>query len=210
MKNVFIFALIFKATLFFSQSKKIDFGMTMDYKSVARLNEAWKDYNSDSKMVFSLIYNDTVMKFMPNAIDAMDEVDFHLNLICASTEHIFYKKLHSNRVTCFSYFKKLNQEPHEKTYTLKWTILPETKDILGKTCTKATGTYVANSEWDGNGVEHNVEAWFAPAMQPSFGPRGIGDLPGMILELKFICCTFGALKINESWQETIEMPKNFP
>jgi GLPGLI family protein len=209
MKKVFIFVFIFKATLFFSQSKKIDYGMMINDKSIGRFSESWKNFNSDSQMVFSLIYNDSVMKFMPNAIDDIDDADFHLNLICASTEHIFYKKLNSNRVTCFSYFKKLNEEPHEKTYILKWTIQSETKNILGKTCTKAIGTYTANSIWDAKDVEHNMVAWFAPEVQPSFGPRGIGGLPGAILELKFICCTFKAIKIEENWQETIEMPKNF-
>ena len=56
---------------------------------------------------------------------------------------------------------------------VNWKLSGETKEIAGYKCQKAT------AERDST----TMEAWFAPDIPVSSGPRGIGQLPGMILEL---------------------------
>jgi GLPGLI family protein len=43
--------------------------------------------------------------------------------------------------------------------------------------------------------KRNVVAWYCPKIPVSFGPKGYGDLPGLILELEEKNITFGAKKI---------------
>jgi GLPGLI family protein len=58
----------------------------------------------------------------------------------------------------------------------KWEVGKETKKILNFLC------YKANLKIDGLNPL-NIEAWFAPELHFSFGPKGFHGLPGLILEV---------------------------
>ena len=55
---------------------------------------------------------------------------------------------------------------------LKWDITPDTKDVAGYKCTKATTTFRGRT-WI---------AWFTPQIPVPFGPWKLHGLPGLILE----------------------------
>ncbi len=61
----------------------------------------------------------------------------------------------------------------EELEEYEWELVPETKEILEMTCTKA----VLKSDTD-------IVAWFAPEIPVSFGPLGYYGLPGLIVELE--------------------------
>lgn len=59
-----------------------------------------------------------------------------------------------------------------------WQIKSEKKVINGYKCYKATQKILLN-----NKLEILIEAWFAPDIPYSFGPKGYGGLPGLIIAL---------------------------
>lgn len=62
-------------------------------------------------------------------------------------------------------------------YQIEWEITKETKMILGYEC------FLAKAEIaDGGDNNLAVEAWFAPSLPYSFGPKAFYGLPGLILE----------------------------
>lgn len=62
-------------------------------------------------------------------------------------------------------------------YDLEWEITQETKMILGYECYLATAAIK-----ESNNAILNIEAWFAPSLPYSFGPKAFYGLPGLILE----------------------------
>lgn len=68
---------------------------------------------------------------------------------------------------------------------IDWKIMKDTREIGGYTC------YKAQLESD-----DTVTAWFAPELNFPFGPKGVGELPGVILELSLKKITFYAIKIS--------------
>ena len=148
-----------------------------------------------------------------NAIYVSYSLDFN------STEMIFYtnKKMNGdNNNTSFSetfggvtglYYKKINDSIVfntiddyvigniiiKKKILVDWKLHSETKKIQDFVCYKATAVIeIINSV----GIfKRNVVAWYCPKIPVSFGPKGYGGLPGLILEFEEKNITFGAKKI---------------
>ena len=56
---------------------------------------------------------------------------------------------------------------------------------------------------------HPITAWYAPQLKYSYGPKGFGGLPGLILELEQILVIYSAVNItNENNNSDISIPKN--
>lgn len=66
----------------------------------------------------------------------------------------------------------------EPPKTIEWKLENKTKEILGFTCYKAIHTN------ENQGRPHKIEAWYAPELPYSFGPKGYHGLPGLILEIE--------------------------
>ena len=71
----------------------------------------------------------------------------------------------------------------------QWKIGTETKEILGKKCTKATLTVPTDPESYGdkknthkNNTTETYTAWFCKEIPVPFGPEGMYGLPGLIME----------------------------
>jgi GLPGLI family protein len=56
---------------------------------------------------------------------------------------------------------------------LPWKLHPETKDVLGHVCRKAT--------WIDKERNQNVTAWYADKLKPFIGPEEFNSLPGTVL-----------------------------
>lgn len=63
----------------------------------------------------------------------------------------------------------------------EWQLENEIKIISGYRVKKATGT-IKNSKGSKEKIR-TIEAWYAPDISVSFGPRGFSGLPGLIIDL---------------------------
>lgn len=88
----------------------------------------------------------------------------------------------------------------------KWTLINESKVINDLTCYKATSEILFPNEKI-NGKLTPLTAWYCPTIPVSFGPKCIGGLPGLILELVNDNVTFFAKKINLNLQNEIIVKK---
>jgi len=90
-----------------------------------------------------------------------------------------------------------------------WVITKETKTIGDYVCFKAvTSKEVFNSITNKN-KRNDIIAWFAPEIAAPFGPNGIDELPGLILETTTNNIVFYATKIelNYSKENIIKKPE---
>lgn len=66
----------------------------------------------------------------------------------------------------------------ENSFSQDWKIVDEEIEILGFNCKKAILTYTEADQ------EFNISAWFAPAINYNYGPKGFHGLPGLILKIE--------------------------
>lgn len=91
---------------------------------------------------------------------------------------------------------------------LNWELKNESKKIGDYTCYKATQTHrYTNGRYDKQGnlkyFEKAVTAWYCPEINYSYGPRGFGGLPGLILELQYNNILYGLKKIEFNTKERL-------
>lgn len=89
-----------------------------------------------------------------------------------------------------------------------WSVTQETKTIGKYKCYKAIFIN-AISDHKSNTNNLSVEAWFTPQIPINFGPKGYGQLPGLIIELKVGKIIYNAVEIllNKKEEITINAPK---
>lgn len=83
----------------------------------------------------------------------------------------YYKNLSTSVLSYIAFAGKLFTVD-ENIPVIDWTIKPDTKEILGMPCQKATGDFKGRV----------YEAWFCSQLPYSNGPWKLGGLPGLILE----------------------------
>lgn len=88
-----------------------------------------------------------------------------------------------------------------------WNLSSDTKTINGYKCFKAVTPFYSDDIENSTNAINNITAWYAPAIPIPFGPSGYGNLPGLILELQFLECTFGASKIDLNPVEPVFIDK---
>ena len=93
----------------------------------------------------------------------------------------------------------------EKEMVNDWVLRSETKMIDNYLCYKAeTVNVVVNPKGT---FRHPVTAWYCPKIPFPFGPKGYGNLPGLILELQVRNVVFGAKSIVFNSSEKLEIIK---
>lgn len=93
----------------------------------------------------------------------------------------------------------------EQEMSNDWVLTSETKMIDNYLCYKAeTVNVVVNSKGT---FRHPVTAWYCPKIPFPFGPKGYGNLPGLILELQVRNVVFGAKSIVFNSSEKLEIIK---
>ena len=96
------------------------------------------------------------------------------------------------------------KEPYLKR---EWEVTTESKKIGDYLCYKAIYLWQFINRKNEQ-VSIPVIAWFAPSLPYSYGPKGFGDLPGLILELQDRETTYYAVNIEISKEKELKI--NFP
>ena len=98
------------------------------------------------------------------------------------------------------------------TASPQWKIGTETKEILGKKCTKATLTVaVKPATYNDTRITHKdttetYTAWFCKEIAVPFGPEGLYGLPGLILETEINSKITTATKVEYISQGQLLLP----
>lgn len=143
---------------------------------------------SGNKKIYILKFNNEESIFQPIPIM---ENDANPYLKRAISPGIYYtnnkKNISFHQLEAFGNIYRVKSEKGK----IDWQILPQSKIIAGYLCYKATGKVRKNED-----VIIEVEAWFAPQIPPSFGPKEYSGLPGLILGLVERGHYFYAMDIN--------------
>ena len=199
-KIIFLFVLVLSFSAFAQKSGVVtyDFKILEDEKMLK--NEIIGPYfrktiEAAKYIEFNLTFNDSISEFKNIKNMSVDghNLDFVLSTSGVRKEIYTYKEtIYRNNA---DHFFKENEYLIIDPLNKNWVITNETKKIDGYTCYKATNEYVVDN---GKIFKHPVIAWFCPEIPFSYGPKGYGGLPGLILELQEWNNVFGTKKIDFS------------
>lgn len=211
----FILLILFYTSFCFSQVKTIEYkAISVDtiMKNIPDLfkEDILKNNKDVSKITYTLQFDENNMKFFANKPSELTNDDYDMTLIMADIVGTTYRKRSSNEVfNERESFGNLKNFIATSKLITDWNITNETKVINGYSCTKATS--VLNIDYGDNDINklYPITAWFCPEIKYSYGPRGIGGLPGLILELNQNIITFYVSKIDLNDKSIdISMPEN--
>ena len=214
MKSIILLTL-FYSCFCFSQVKTIEYKAISVDTIMRNIPNLFKDdilkNNKDvSKVTYTLQFDENNMKFFANKPSEISDFDYDMTLIMADIVGTTYRKRNSNEVfNERESFGNLKNFIATSKLITDWNITYETKVINGYNCIKATT--ILTIDYGDNEVSklYPITAWFCPDIKYSYGPRGIGGLPGLILELNQSIVTFYASKIDFVDEKIdISMPTN--
>lgn len=197
MKNILF--LLFLAQAAFSQTtgtikydQVIKFNMTPEMKAALH-GVALPDQKSSFELTFS--EDESLYK----KVEKKQESNSNVMMMGSDADYFFYVDLPEKKTLEQKEFlgkKFLISGAWDKA---DWKVSGENKMILGHPCLKAV-------KEDTTG---QIIAWFAMDIKAPFGPRGFGQLPGLILEMKiYNNTTIVATEINlQPLQDAIKKPK---
>ena len=147
----------------------------------------------------------TFVEFLNSMSEIRDSIPFNLDF--DKRESVFYvdtetnlglsdKQGYESIIKTFNFYyrnedtkKAVERIIAERTYLVEsktsdvvWNITNEQKIIGNYTCIKATTTITGYTATRGV-FNKTIEAWFAPSIALSLGPKNYGGLPGLIMEL---------------------------
>lgn len=160
-------------------------------------DEFLKNNKNISSVTYTLLFDENNMKFFATKPYDLSDNDYDITLIMADIAGTTYRKRNSNEV-----FNERERFGNYKNFITtsnlitNWNISNETKTINGYYCIKATTQLAVDyGDYEPNQL-YPITAWFCPDLKYPYGPRGIGGLPGIILELNQNIITFYASKID--------------
>ena len=171
-------------SLNFGNDKTLDEGELADYFKMAKENA--------SSVSYILNFNNEEMNFYSNTPDT-DNVNIAFSFAFSGIHGVYYRKM--NEITVFDSVDDytLGKIIFKRDLNADWKLHDESKKIQGFLCYKATITTKYN-----NGVgdfEKELIVWYCPEIPYSYGPKGYGGLPGLILEFQDGNIVVGAKKI---------------
>lgn len=111
-----------------------------------------------------------------------------------------YQQLNANKIIKTYAIGYQDYKVEQSLPKIDWKLLPETKEIGGYMCQKATGRLFGR----------DYIAWFSPDLPYSFGPWLLSGLPGLIMEasdskneVRFSFKSFGEVQPGESTATTM-------
>jgi len=157
--------------------------------------------NNQNKLKFILKFNKSKSMYSMDKVLNID-IDKQLKyaIITTGGDEIYYQELEEKKTIFQTVI--FGEEFNVFSYmdSLQWELTREKKKIGKYNCLKAIAI-LKN--------KRKVEAWFTPEIPVSFGPKGFGGLPGLILELKENNIIFYPQKVilNQKKDIEIELPK---
>jgi GLPGLI family protein len=178
---------IVEYNLIIGDDKELESGMMADY---------YKDAKKNAKSLsYSLVFNQSEMIFYQNQyLEKEGDGDTSFSRAFSGVEGKYFKDKDSNVV--------LNEVDNpivghliiKREISLKWVLIKETKKIDDYICYKANAELIIkNSVGE---FKRILTAWYCPDLPFSYGPKGYGGLPGLILEFQEKNIVLGAVKIS--------------
>lgn len=189
----------FKGSITYSlniaDDEKLSKGELSGYFKLAKENE--------NHLSFVLDFNKNEMKFYSKATE-IDGIDVSFSKAFSGVDGIYYRKLNETFVLNSMDNFVLGKMILKKDMKVDWKLQTETKKIQDFLCYKASAKIKYN-----NGVgdfQKELIVWYCPSIPYSYGPKGYGGLPGIILEFQENNITIGAKKIEFNKEVSIVEP----
>ena len=216
-KTIFILILIFKIGISNGQTKSgiVSYRIIFQKDSTLlkksdRLSQLYdKAVKSSDKIYQELSFNQKISKY--SIIDLIADDDLKMAIAWCNCNKIYFEDIENksiifNNTNDASGIFKENEFIIRDSLKINWEITSESKNIENFKCYKAT-QIIKYKNLKGE-FSKTVVAWFTPEIPFSFGPKGYGGLPGLILELHDKNIIYGASKINLSNEvKSIDLPK---
>lgn len=221
MKNKIILFLFFTQFLFSQQQYTAKYAVVPLNGSLERIDDYGektqdlKDFflalSKDADKTLKMLEYQLIVKneksLFKLVIESKPEIKLNQWAIGLATKDTYFSdKITSFRQTSFNKEKLIVTSP----LTNNWTLLKESKTIDGYKCFKATcvKTWRSQPELNGNKLNYTIIAWYCPKITSSFGPKGFGGLPGLILELQDNKVTFLIKSISYEPVSPIDFTEN--
>ncbi len=160
------------------------------------------ELDDEDNYLYTLQVSDTISKFFISGY-TFDKNTTHedlANKLISLSEYqgtsFYYKQ---NYYYFYKFLKSFTYQPIENN----WVLTNETKEIDGYTVYKATSTRTIINPV-GTFV-FPVVAWYCPEIPYKYGPIGFGNLPGLILHLKYKNAEYQITKINFKPKDKIDV-----
>lgn len=142
-------------------------------------------------VTYTLWVNENGAKFESHQSPEISDEDYETVLMTSHIDGTYYRKTNDALFYCeskFGYFAK--DTIVTKKVITNWRIGASEKIINGYNCFMATAM-MHEDFGDGDVMDlYPITAWYCPAIKQSYGPKGIGGLPGLIVELQLRLATF--------------------
>jgi GLPGLI family protein len=213
--NKILFLFLFNIIFSFGQNSIIEYKISPNTNSEAfsglLLSISKSELESNFKLVtLSLIYNQEEMKFYISKTSSIVNDDFDTSLLMTNLQGIYYRKNKSNEL-----YIEIEENRFKENYIIKkklitdWKLTDEKKMICGYECFKATCTLKVDYGDNDINTLYPIIVWYCPQIKTSYGPKGYGNLPGMILEVEENFVIYSATKIEfDKSNLTIALPTN--
>lgn len=214
MKKILTLSILyFISFMGFSQNGEITYSLLL-YKVTKIDNNVLKKQfdvivKNENIINAKLYFNSSEMKFEIAKPSSLSIDDYENTLRIADNEGVFYKKQSDDLIyKLIAEKKRYNDIICTRKFFTEWKLYDEKKIIAGYECLKAECT-LGTDYGDGEIIySYPLTAWYCPEIKNSIGPKGIGGLPGMILELNQNLVTFKATKVNlNASKKDISIPK---
>jgi len=213
MKNLFLFIIIIFCFSSFSQNKisKVIYKVgryNSNYQNNPNIKIETTPFDVELNLLeFNLYYNNDISLFsMVNSLSKNNDFEAKSARIMAGG--LCYKNsITKEKIEQIESFDIIYNviKPYEEYI---WEITSEKKIINGYLCYKAKTRKVMYNELRNSESVFTPEAWFCPEIPSKFGPKGLDDLPGLVIEATFNGrIYYYATKIEFDCKENINLVK---
>jgi GLPGLI family protein len=164
----------------------------------------FKSAKDNAKYVtFILEFNKDEMCFFAQTTK-IDGINLDFSIAFSGVDGKYYRKADESTVLHYSENIMVGKSVINEDMKVDWKLHNETKKIQDFLCYKASTIIKFN-----NGVgdfQKELTVWYCPQIPYAYGPKGYGQLSGMILEYHYDRTVIGAKKIVFSKDAKVKVP----